>query len=363
MEAGRATIADLDTPLMAAKRAPLKNQEELTLSIGMLLFTLGFVLYGTGTYVTQDTAGNEMDNAWLFLLYGVLQTSGLIVMTQADLDTNRYLRKNKGRMVFFVLLWVLSWGTVAITPPMKDSAEYWLANLPWLYFILRFKQIADMQSGFPVFTELFVLGLTILLICTGVDDFLTAHWREGQDEESLRSSAWIWRIVASYYCLATIMMLLISYKYAPWKGQSATVQLTMSAYAYLFFLGLGQLLTQILQLKVMHDTADEHSSDNLSFAAWCFGPVHIVPACTMFCFRRKVHRYLGIVWLKRRLAANKNAYFSAAEEKRGTLAEVEEAIAARTLNKYCLAADGSNDQYTMVRVHLVYYYVRVHLVY
>jgi hypothetical protein len=341
--AGRATFADLDRPLLPAKRKPLKNQEERTLMIGLFLFSMGFLLYGISSFVMANTEGNELNNSWIFLAYGVLQTVGLLIMTMADVDANRYFRKHQSRMILFVVMWVVSWGAVACTPPINQSAEYWIANLPWVYLALRFKQVAGMHPGFPTFTELFGLGLIALLLCTGLNYFVTADMQA--DKGALGHGLWL--VVAVYYCAATILMLLISYKFAPWKGQSATIQLTMSTYAYLFFLGLGQLLTQFLELDILHpNSAAVHN--NLSFPAWCFGVVLVVPALVMLCFRQRVQQKLGIVWLKRRLAANKNAIFSPAELTRGTLAEAEQAIADRSLDHYCPAAEGINDQYTLL---------------
>jgi hypothetical protein len=288
----------------------------LYLRIGMMLFAASFMFDGFA-----EIAGADHPNTygWLFLLYGIFSTAGLLIMTLADVEANVYLKYNKLPLMLFVVIWLTAYFVISL-----EKGElmyiYFVPNLPFLYLCVRWNQVTDMHKDYPKFTELAVMSLVFELLADGIYNIGTAHTRVG-------AGAYI--VFGSLFLVGTAGMLLLAYLYAPWKGNSETLQFYMTLYFYIAVMGSAHAVVQLVLLLGYH--LDGRDKPLLTTPALLFAPCHLVPAIVMWSYRETIHRMLGKRWLKERIRRHGGSVFTVEERSRGALQEVEATIANSAL--------------------------------
>ena len=106
-------------------------------------------------------------NEWAVMVATVMQSFGLIMMTLADVDANRFLGRNRTRLLVVVLGWLVNNIFQIASPPLTPVPSrifFLLPTLPLLYILLRFNQITRVEARFPLLTQ--VLGLALAMFCS-----------------------------------------------------------------------------------------------------------------------------------------------------------------------------------------------------
>jgi hypothetical protein len=246
------------------------------LSLGFILFSLSFVVDGFASYyATRAIVVGE----WLYLVFGILSTTGLMTMSTAEIDVNRFCRQHQLRTNAMVIVWVVSYATYAF----EDSHVFWIPNLPFFYYALRYKHINTflkgcaknpMSEGYPMFTELLQASLCLGLIANALMAFFPQISGEPDGPR------WI-ALVGAVDLIGAVAMAFVSYHNAPWRpgngppGQAAAIQFFITVYVYLFFFGMGQLTENAINHYVYHL--------DVGIQLWLFCVVHILPPSILLC--------------------------------------------------------------------------------
>jgi hypothetical protein len=101
--------------------------------MGMLLFLGGF-LFDSIDYSLVHKGGDGA--SWM--IFSLMQTSGLLLMTSADVDVDLYLRNKPVRVVSFALTWIAYTGLQACSnSPQPYQQQQWATSLPFVYLLVR----------------------------------------------------------------------------------------------------------------------------------------------------------------------------------------------------------------------------------
>jgi hypothetical protein len=259
------------------------------------LFTSGFTifvlaewvyLYGWAVLLSPDAArlnpGDINDPIW-----AIGQTVGLLIMTAADIDINNYLRQNQVRLTLLLLIWGAYYAVLAAFLLFVDQHLgagiapylYAIVVLPFLYIAVSFKKIVEMDTGQRSLTELFTIIMTLDLFSQ-----IGMHFFTGEPV-AVAVPTVLFKIGGS-------VSVMFAYWWSQLKDETASTSFNTAMFAYLFMLGAAYILMDILFLTVMGRYEKN--------GQWIAGPIHLVPASIMFCFRRSLHRRLGRRWLVRR---------------------------------------------------------------
>jgi hypothetical protein len=228
-------------------------REQTIWLVGLCVFYMGYTAHLSGS-ILGDTADSgtqksryntitlknavqyaapERSTRLLYLIYGVTQTFGLLLMTGADVDANICIGKHRCILVAIILFWIANVSYWALL----DNPSFWLNALPYIYLIVRFRPVLDMKDGFSRFSQLMTLTLMSVLISQMPDNFFDAF---------NLSPKWPNMFVGIYVFAGGCCVGLV-HEQARWRGESLTIQLNMGIYCYLFFQGeLGVLHCAVL---------------------------------------------------------------------------------------------------------------------
>jgi ankyrin repeat protein len=310
------------------------------------IFMLGFVLLSVSSAfqvasVLPGINTNEIASSWCSLLFAIFSTSGLVVMTNADIEPNIYFQRNQCLVMIFVVLSVSGSGLEAFFFYNQQSRYWgqilWLPALPWLYLVVRFKQVVtcERKEGFPLFTQLVVVYFALSLFVTAVLALLPPYFGTVNARCSISVG-----IVFLVGALCTLLMGVYR------RTDNASEHFFRGCYCYLFAFGFGYTLNIFLATFVTPDYSLHGESLLAAIPQWLFGPVHMIIPISLFVLEKRVGRHLGKRFLRRRMR-------QAADEKvpieRGSLAEVEEALAyGSDLETYVLQTP--TDGYTLLHL-------------
>jgi hypothetical protein len=272
-------------------------------SVGAVTFVLGLLFNGVNTTGLQTAVAGRVPHGTI--IYGVLQVTGLLTMTIADLDVNMYLRKsNTPLAVFLAISWCASYALLATPITCEDSKcrsysvkfniaylTNWLALLPMLYLFLRWTPVISLRAGFPRFTDLFSYALAMQFSANALSIVILAL--EGLT--SNKSSYAVLGVVQLAYgaFMASVVAGAVE---TPWKCESRTVHMAMTTYLYLFGVSVFYLANLIISVDRQWPNDPDAPLDN-----WVFVVVVLLPTAIMLYFRSAIHGALGGVWLRRRM--------------------------------------------------------------
>jgi hypothetical protein len=299
--------------------------------VGFALYLGGYISDVVGTTVLQnptlqDTKRDPEDfSQWL---YACAQTVGLITTTFADLDIDRYLSCNSVRLLLILFVWGVYYAYNLCSGTIYGAA---VPLLPFVYIVLRFHPITQMERGYPRLTELFVLILAL--------DFVGIEGGYGIQYYT-SSPRWPAYVIAIYNLGSGVVVLFV-YQWSKAQKESPTISFNTAVYTYLFLLGLGF----VLYCSVMQFVWNLQ----VPLGMWMVAPIHLVPTILMAVFRRFFFRKLGESWIQKRLKSVAGTDFSADEFGRGNLIAVNAAIACSAdLNALCERPKGSVDKFTLL---------------
>jgi hypothetical protein len=284
----------------------------LLLMLGLYLFVAGYIVFGLGWFLTGG-AFDGAGGAWSVLIYGILQTSGLLLLTAVDLDTDLFIRSNPQTGLFFVLVYLIYVGFESLAPPIQAINQiFWLQAFPFFYFLLN-----QLREGFVRFTTLFAIALALDLVSWGGWRILYATELKAQGQPG-----WPQTVLGLYFITGgAAVMAMYAYQRRR-RRRSHTLSMNSAIYAYLLALGSWDVICCILY-------ATEY---NLVFpiARWLFGPCHIIPTILMLTRPKQIYRIIGRRWLRGRMRRDGSGMGAGdamdVPASRGDLGEVERAV-------------------------------------
>jgi hypothetical protein len=326
------------------------------------MFTAGNVCLFVFRLVGAQSPGAVAGVLWV--MYALTQTFGLVLIAIADIDINRFMKRNRIRavrllvafLVFEVILGGMSlvkYGNKAklnsihvlhVNPHRTIWALACIQALPLGYLFLRFSSVFNMKERYPLFSELFLVMLGLDLTSNyGVSIMLVDTL--ALEEPKFKGSRPITK-VASFsagLCIAGALLMMFLYMRRRRRGESPTLALKASILCYLLTLGVTNLIGRIANKVPQWD--GKKTPD----AFLLYGPIHIIP-CVAFLFNgRCLYRFVGKSWLKSRLGATETELFTLEDAGRGNLVEVEEAIkVGADLNAFVLST--KLDDYTLLHL-------------
>jgi hypothetical protein len=226
--------------------------QELLVTVGLGLFVVGYI--PAGIWAQQGVqAGNYVQYSWLWLLFGIFQSAGLITLTFADIDINAFAKRHKGRTGIFASIF-LSFNAAAayslLTSPGKGDgwslkfvgSALSLPMLPFIYMFAFFTPVLGMQDGYPRFSVLVVMALILSWFGYGVylifyawSGCLTCAY--GASQSTPEGVAGIGTLLESF--------LIAFYYQQQSRNNSRTIALNATIYAYLLANGVTDLLSRI----------------------------------------------------------------------------------------------------------------------
>jgi hypothetical protein len=311
-----------------------KENQGALFTTGFTIFLLSNLLFAVGHKVDPAMNSTRYDrNYWTDIAWATCQTVGLVVMTLADVDVNRYLATNPVRLTLLLLIWAGYYLFMAIFVPAGHG--FALAFFPFCYLALRFEPVVHMHQGHLRLTEIFTLILALDLIAFAfglmvIDAIEFLHI----------TPPWPGIVVMGIFGPAS--MLFVHRWSRQTRKESHTISFNTTVFVYLFSLGAGVLV----------ECAWFLGSDDvyLPVGVWAIGVVHLCPTLTMLLFRQTFHKELGMHWLKHRDRASKtDGDGDRPISSLGNLAAVEDAITnQRDLNGHWEAT--RDDSYTLLHL-------------
>jgi hypothetical protein len=187
------------------------------------------------------------------------------VFTLQDVDL--YVRQCRPTsLVVIMLCGVVASIAQTFLPPLVHGAKlglyaYGIVLVPLVYFGFRWRQIVEMQKGFPLLTEMLTLILAVKLAAMAAPNLVTVVDHRYQGGHFRNPVA-----VVVYFIGAACT--LFAHRWSKRRGEGPTLRFYTAAFVYLFMAGTGYLAT-VLYAKYVHQFS-------YVFAAWCIGPIHMV---------------------------------------------------------------------------------------
>jgi hypothetical protein len=188
------------------------------------------------------------------------------VFTLQDVDL--YVRQCRP-MSLVVIMFCGVVAAIALTflPPLVHDGKLvqyacGIMLIPLVYFGFRWRQIVEMQKGFPLLTEILALILAVKLAAMAAGFFVGAFVNHAYQREHFGNPA----AVVVYFIGAACT--LFAHRWSKRRGESPTLRFYTAAFVYLFMTGTGYLATVLYARYV--------NQFSYGFAAWCIGPIHMV---------------------------------------------------------------------------------------
>jgi hypothetical protein len=119
---------------------PASRGQHVRLVGGMLAFLGGYYL----VFLPVKMITGEV-SALVWVLFGVLQTCGGMVMCSAALDIEVFAENNQYAVIVCALLML----AVIVVSSLFDTPWFYLDTPPIMYLILRFRPVIQREAGFP----------------------------------------------------------------------------------------------------------------------------------------------------------------------------------------------------------------------
>jgi hypothetical protein len=326
-----------------ASITPHYQRHTLIVMLAGTMWVLSFVVYCVPGFVTGDYAngqaystteqsGHQLLNGQLTLIEAVLQTIGAMVVAASDVDVDLFAKRHPRCILTFALSWIVIYeGLYALAPPIQlISQVWWIATLPFVYLLLRFRAVLRMDREYPRFSDLLVYGLSLNLVCYGAYWFL-------QERISGRLGD---NYIGVFYILGGAILVGLYWHYC--RNNSRRLALSITLYTYLLEYGFLYLAEQLVAQYAYHVPL---TAINYSFAI-----IHITFPIVYFLFSPVIYPWLARRWLNSR---SESAWSIANEQgispEHGNLAVVEQAIrAGADLNAHIQHGQNTADKFTLL---------------
>jgi ankyrin repeat protein len=294
----------------------LYQQQRLNEAYGSFALTGGFACFLLG-YVVIYVGGFVHDSTGVcFLLYALLQTAGMLIVTTAAIDVDTYFRQHRWRTMVLVLGWFAMTGLDAFLPPQPQQQVAWLQALPFLYLLWRF------DDPTISFTNLFVLSLSLYqFITNGIGLILIGQ---------MFKPHWPLQLTGGF-CICGSLLIQLVFRLAATR-HSTIRPIAGAIYTYLLVEGGQMLLRSILQNDYLQHQQTGHGASkvqwvqgSVQWAQWAFGPLYILPTLALLYFKQRVDQNVGLRMLKRAQVGGELDEHEI-DERDGSLATIEAAI-------------------------------------
>jgi hypothetical protein len=313
----------------------VSNAQGNLYSGGLALFIGGYVLDVVGLLIDPDGNGNKADPGYfMMVIEAIMQVTGLIMLTQADLDANNYFKHHRARLKLFTFCWALYYILFSLGSMTEGGlgVGFMLEAFPLGYLFYRFTPIVEMEKGYKRTTEILTIVLALDLVGNGLVYFIGCIYFDLK----------MWpgtTITIISVCNAAAVM--YAHRWSKRQGDSLTICFNTAVFTYLFCWGVQVFIWYFVALAI-------HSPVATSISFLIVGPIHFIPTSIMLFFRKPIQGRLGREWLRKRVQ-NVDTHFTAAEASRGNLAEVEQAICkGRDLNARLRVENNNGDEYTLL---------------
>jgi hypothetical protein len=293
-------LAQDETNISITPREIKRNEQaqEYVLMWCMYSVLVGFVLIGLASF-TKESVPILAELAGL--LGGIIAVSAICGGTTADLDLNAFLSKRSRLWAgFCVVIGFLL--PVAIF--LKVSKAGVVMMPPWIYAVIRFTPIINLEFGYPLPTDICSLGFLLVAFSFGCGYLANSgvSWTHlhviGDQQE------WGPSIALAGAMYLGMIFVGVMYRSAWSRGETPTVCFYMAVYAWLITNGVRSIMLDVF-IRVYGYDADggEMSRQNSSDFAMSSlnGPVYFtIPALTIM-FRKSLYGVLGRRWAQDRM--------------------------------------------------------------
>jgi hypothetical protein len=311
--------------------------------LGWTIMMSGSAMLGFSDFVTRNYQKTTRWGGDVLLVAAILQTVGAMVIATSDIDVDKFAKRHPIGVVFFSLLWIVVYtGFNAFTPPIAATSQArWIAVLPFVYLLLRFRTVLHLQNkDYPRCSDLFAYGLAFDLGSNGVFLFLNAIVDTG------RIRIWPFNLVGSLFFLCGLS-LFSTYRFLR-TAHCRRIALSITLYGYLLGWGVCNLAWTIVNAFAFNHGYHGYRNAPVPPRDYGFSAVHLAFPLAYFAFRTLIYRTLGKRWLEQRRDAIEFR-LTPALETRGNLAEVETAITAKVdLNAFVFFTE--EDELTLLHL-------------
>jgi ankyrin repeat protein len=281
------------------------------------------------------------NSSFVLFLAGLLQTmGGTFTLATADLDITSYFKTRKTHAVIFAILLIV--GTVCQWIFGSNAIFTWtnviilLPTMPFIYLMLRITPVLGTVSGYPTFVDLLVQYFVLTPLSFGIWVLLGGV-----------PGGTAFKIILGLANIIGSFAIAIAYSWCQWHGDSASTASQVAMLVFLFVLGIVLILNQALDVTLNHQSAADNPMF-LSSLAWCYAPLHLIFPPILLWMRPSVLGLVGRHWLSRRLQENRFTFIHV-EKRRGSIEEVDEAIAAAAdLDQCWQVPESSIDAYPLL---------------
>jgi hypothetical protein len=264
--------SSLKDPLVARSDlgSAYDDQQATYLRFGASCFLTGLVIFA----IAGTLSGGFTTAAYAYALFAqaILQTVGLLFIISGDIDYDQFVNEHPWSATGFTSTYLLYLLIVASSkcaaPDLSGygrfcpiSQVYWLEAPPFLYFLLRHRQITAMQPRFPRFTTLVAATLVLDQIMWGIWHLII---RLPTDNPAA---------TASIHIIGALFMAATFYYRGSVCGESLSFSLGKIICFYLLVWGTGDLSFYLF-------------NRNLFPPIRCgFGVVHLLLTAIFICFQ------------------------------------------------------------------------------
>jgi hypothetical protein len=213
------------------------NQQQSEIMIlGGTMLACGWTVFGVQVFLS-DNGANQVHaqsrvNGTLLLVAALLQTLGSMIIAMSDIDVDLFAKRHHMCVLAFALAWIgLNQGLLAMAPPITGIASiHWIADLPFVYLLLRFRAVLQMRSeAYPRFSDLFACSLSLDLIAKGVWHAVVSDGPKGKLQ-------WPHNLVGSVFVSSGVSLFVLYCRLR--SKRSNRLALSITLYAYLLAWGM-----------------------------------------------------------------------------------------------------------------------------
>jgi hypothetical protein len=285
----------------------------LILVAGLGSFVLGAIIEVSADNVFAEQASKlyHFDD----LVTGLLQVTGLIIATSADIDADGWARTNPRQIIVLLLMWLCYLGIEMITTAINRTIPFdplrqvfWLPVLPAMYVLteLACEYYASVENTWRRnkrhFTKLFSLTIASDLIARGLYNILIGACRPSYGQaggnggehgvtvdKAERWPSWPYFVYGFYEIIGSVAMA-VAFRWSPWKEYTGRMNLTMrmhmAIYAFLFVKGTQYVISCFLDHFFINNGV-------VSIYQWFYGPIYVFPTAFFLWYHNRIKRKLG----------------------------------------------------------------------
>jgi hypothetical protein len=110
---------------------------EALFQFGLFTFLFSYIFDNLLVYVIHDRSG------WSIFTFTMLQTTGMVTISMADVDINQFLEHNRHQAYAFIVVWVANGAINSAT----DQYYFVIDIAPALYLLVRSDRVLSMRDG------------------------------------------------------------------------------------------------------------------------------------------------------------------------------------------------------------------------